>query len=110
MSAALTQLYPLLPDTATVSPDGILSIAGHALSDLARQYATPLYLFDRATIIQACHSYHEAFSTHYTASDVHIVYAAKAYLSPLLAHSIAEQGMGLDVVSGGELRVAQAAA
>lgn len=110
MKPVPTHLYPLLPDTATISSDGILSIAGHALSALAQQYATPLYLFDRATIIQACHSYREAFSTHYTASDVHIVYAAKAYLSPLLARMIAEQGMGLDVVSGGELMVAQAAA
>jgi len=49
----------------------------------------------------------KAFHTHYYASEVHIVYASKAYLSPLIARLMAEQGMGLDVVSGGELAVAE---
>jgi len=100
----------LLPDTATFSPDGILHIAKHPIPALAQQYGTPLYIFDRATIVNACVSYLHAFANHYHASPVRVLYASKAYLSPLIAQLIAGQGMGLDVVSAGELLVAQRAA
>ncbi len=98
----------LLPATTTLLDDAI-HIAGHAVADLAQQYGTPLYIFDRATIIQACARYKQAFQLAYHASSVRLLYAAKAYLSPLLARLLAEQGMGLDAVSGGELLVAQRA-
>src|SRR6185312_14740528 len=76
---------------------------------LARRYGTPLYIYDRATIVNACKRYVQAFHEYYHASPVHILYASKAYLSPLIAGLVAEQGMGLDVVSGGELALAQRA-
>ncbi|GCE17338.1 diaminopimelate decarboxylase [Dictyobacter kobayashii] len=97
----------LLPDTATISAQGELLIAGRNLSELARSYGTPLYIFDRATIINACTHYKQAFSTYYNASTVRILYASKAYISPMLARLLAEQDLGLDVVSGGEMLVAQ---
>ncbi|GLV56963.1 diaminopimelate decarboxylase [Dictyobacter sp. S3.2.2.5] len=97
----------LLPDTATISAQGELLIAGRKLSDLARMYGTPLYIFDRATMMSACARYRQAFSTDYTASAVRILYASKAYISPVLARLCMEQGLGLDVVSGGELQVAR---
>lgn len=106
----MLQSYPLshlLPDTATFSPAGVLHIAGCPVPSLAREYGTPLYIFDKATIINACRSYREAFQQAYTASAVRIVYASKAYLSPRIASLMAEQDMGLDIVSGGELLVAQ---
>ena len=99
----------LLPDTATISPEGILHIANHSIPDLAREYGTPLYIFDLATIINACTRYKHAFQKFYTASPVQILYASKAYLSPLIAQLIVPQEMGLDVVSGGELTIAQTA-
>jgi diaminopimelate decarboxylase len=102
-------LIPLLPDTANFTAEGIFHIANHPVPALTREYGTPLYIFDRATIVNACQSYREAFRQHYTASLVEIVYASKAYLSPLVARLVVEQGMGLDVVSGGELLVAQRA-
>jgi diaminopimelate decarboxylase len=97
----------LLPDTATFSSEGILHIANYSLPDLVQQYGTPLYIFDRATIVNACASYMRAFREFYHASAFEILYASKAYLSPLIAQLVAEQGMGLDVVSGGELMVAE---
>jgi diaminopimelate decarboxylase len=100
----------LLPDTATFSPNGIFHIAKHSVPTLAQQYGTPLYIFDRATIVNACIRYLHAFASHYHASPVRVLYASKAYLSPLIAQLIAGQGMGLDVVSAGELLVAQRAA
>ncbi|MGB8348268.1 MAG: diaminopimelate decarboxylase [Ktedonobacteraceae bacterium] len=102
-------LVQLLPDAAIISDGGVFHIAGHDVPALAQEYGTPLYVFDRATIVNACRSYREAFKQHYTASPVEIVYASKAYLSPLIARLMAEQGVGLDVVSGGELLVARRA-
>ncbi len=102
-------LASLLPDTASISPANVLHIASHSIPNLAQEYGTPLYIFDRTTITNACKHYKQAFQEAYSASDVRILYASKAYLSPLLARLMAEQGMGLDVVSGGELLVAQRA-
>jgi len=87
----------------------MLHIANHSICKLAKQYGTPLYIFDRATIINACKQYQQAFEMYYHASDVQMLYASKAYISPLVTQLIAEQGFGLDVVSGGELAVAQRA-
>nr|HET6903791.1 diaminopimelate decarboxylase [Ktedonobacteraceae bacterium] len=102
-------LIRLLPDTATLPSDGILHIANHSLPALAKQYGTPLYIFDRLTIINACKSYQQAFQQYYTASESQILYASKAYLAPPIARLLAEQGIGLDIVSGGELQVAKRA-
>jgi diaminopimelate decarboxylase len=99
----------LLPDASSISQDGVFHIASHSVPALAQAYGTPLYIYDRTTIINACKQYFHAFATHYRASPVRILYASKAYLSPLIAQLMAEQGMGLDVVSGGELLVAQQA-
>ena len=102
-------LFRLLPDTATFPFDGVLHIANHSIPALAKQYGTPLYIFDRLTIINACKSYQQAFQLYYTASETQILYASKAYLAPRIARLLAEQGIGLDVVSGGELQVARRA-
>ena len=103
----LSHVSRLLPDTATFSPEGILHIANYSVPDLVKQYGTPLYIFDRTTIVNACTSYMRAFQEFYHTSAFEIVYASKAYLSPLIAQLMAQQGMGLDVVSGGELIVAK---
>lgn len=99
----------LLPDTTTISSEGSVQIAGRKLADLAREYGTPLYIFDRETVKNACKGYWLALKEHYRASPVRLLYAAKAYIAPELARLIAEMGLGLDVVSGGELLVAKQA-
>ena len=106
---SLSHLSRLLPDTATFSPEGILHIANHSVPDLVKQYGTPLYIFDRTTIVNACTFDMRAFRDFYHTSAFEIVYASKAYLSPLIAQLIAQQGLGLDVVSGGEMIVAKQA-
>ncbi len=108
MSNVSFAISRLLPITTTISFNA-LHIADHSLQELAKHYGTPLYIFDRATIIDACQRYQQAFKTYYHASDVHMLYASKAYISPLVAQMMAEQGFGLDIVSGGELAVAQRA-
>src|SRR5579859_2284493 len=102
-------LAHLLPDTATFSAQGVLSIAGCPVLELARVFGTPLYVFHRATIANACRRYQRAFAECYSNSQVRFLYASKAYLSPLVARVMMEEGMGLDVVSGGELQVARLA-
>ena len=104
-----SSLAHLLPDSASF-PGGIFHIANHSIAELANEYGTPLYIFDRQTIVAACESYRQAFQRYYHASPVQILYASKAYLAPLLAQLVDEQSMGLDVVSGGELQVARRAA
>lgn len=97
----------LWPDSATIGANGHLWIAGCDTVELAHQYGTPLYLFDAATIRAMCRSYKAAFAAPETAlSDVNMHYASKALLNTAIARLIAEEGLGLDVVSGGELHVA----
>jgi diaminopimelate decarboxylase len=103
-----TLISRLLPDTAAVSGD-TLHIANLSVSDLVQKLGTPLYIFDRTTIMNACTSYFRAFQKFYHASKFEILYASKAYLTPLIAQLMKQRGMGLDVVSEGELIVAQLA-
>ncbi len=110
MNNAISPITHLLPSTTTISSDNNIHIADYSVHELAAQFGTPLYIFDRATIIDACQHYQQAFDAQYHASAVHIVYASKAYISPHIAQVMSEQGFGLDVVSGGELIVAQQAA
>jgi diaminopimelate decarboxylase len=104
-----TILSRLLPISTTLDKNNNIRIADYSIAELAAQFGTPLYIFDRATIIHACQRYQHAFTTSYSASDVRIVYASKAYTSPQIAAIMREQGFGLDVVSGGEMLVAQRA-
>lgn len=100
-------LAPVFPRTAGVTSDGHLTIGGCDAVDLARDFGTPVYVFDEEELRATCRAYVEAFASRYGHS--HVAYAAKAYLGRWLAALIAEEGLGMDVVSGGELAVAKAA-
>ncbi len=97
----------VFPRTADVTPDGHLSIGGCDAVELAREFGTPLYVFDEAELRATMRAYRDAFAARYERSNV--VYAAKAYLGRWLAALVCEEGLGMDVVSGGELAVARAA-
>ncbi|MDI6857799.1 MAG: diaminopimelate decarboxylase [Dehalococcoidia bacterium] len=100
-------LAPVFPRTAVVSPQGRLVIGGCDTVALAREFGTPLYLFDETELRENCREWlHEFRSRH---PETAVVYAAKAYLGRALAQLIAEEGLGLDVASGGELAIALAA-
>lgn len=101
------RLQPLLPDSVTCSSTGVFHIANHPIPELVERYGTPLYMFDYETIVRACRAYTRAFRDVYQASECLLLYASKAYLAPPIARLIADEGMGLDVVSGGELLLAQ---
>ncbi len=99
-------LAHVFPDTAGVNAGGHLTIGGCDALDLAEQYGTPLYALDEATLRARCRQFAGAFAARYPNSQA--VYASKAYINPALARIFAEEGLGLDVVSGGELAVAMA--
>ncbi|MCK4832404.1 MAG: diaminopimelate decarboxylase, partial [Anaerolineales bacterium] len=77
-------------------------------SSLAQEYGTPLYIFDDATLRGRCRAYRQAMAQHYPGRS-QVAYASKAYLNLALAQLFAQEGLSLDVVSGGELYVAQQA-
>lgn len=97
----------LWPDTARIA-DGQLLIGGCRLSDLAAAHGTPLYLFDEATLRGAMRGYMAAFARHYP-GQFQVHYASKALLNTAVAQIVAQEGLGLDVVSGAELLVARRA-
>jgi len=82
------------------SHDGVLSVAGIAVNDLATQFGTPAYVVDEADFRARCRSWVSAFA----GADVY--YAGKAFLNTTIAHWVAEEGLRLDVCTGGELAVA----
>jgi diaminopimelate decarboxylase len=96
----------LWPVTAQRTADGTLHIGGVSLALLAREFGTPLYVFDEETIRQQCRAYRQAFDASYPRA--HVVYAGKAWISRAILEIVREEGLGLDIVSAGELGVALA--
>ena len=98
----------LLPITAGRSPSGCLSVAGHDVAELAKQYGTPLYLYDAATMRGQINALKSALAAFYP-GPCEITYAAKAYFSLGIARYLVEWGLGVDVVSRGEIGIARRA-
>jgi diaminopimelate decarboxylase len=101
-------LNDLLPVSACYTPEGSLTIARQELAKLAKQFGTPLYVYDGQTIRHQIASLQEAIGHFYQGSS-EITYAAKAYFSLGFARRLADQGIGVDVVSLGELKIARQA-
>lgn len=90
--------------TQTVNAHGRLEIGGCDALELAERFGTPLYVLDEDALRARCREYRVAFET--LKPDTEIVYAGKAALNRALCQIIAEEGLGLDVASGGELYTA----
>ncbi len=101
-----SHLTHVFPDTTDTNAAGHLTLGGCDALDLVEQYGTPLYVLDEVTLRARCRQFADAFAARYPNSKA--VYASKAYINPALARIVAEEGLGLDVVSGGELAVAVA--
>lgn len=100
----------ILPDTAVRDPKANSSsrhliIGGCDAVDLAREYGTPLYVYDQVTLQNAARAYQTALQKHYPGASM-VTYASKAYLCTALARLWAGLGLGLDVVGPGELETA----
>ena len=95
----------VFPDTAQVNTEGQLVIGGCNTLDLASEFGTPVYILDEQTLRSRCRSFVSEFQKRHPATQV--AYASKAYINPALARIFQEEGLGLDVVSGGELAIAR---
>ena len=95
------KLYPI---TLEVNKAGHLTISGLDTVDLAKKYGTPLYVIDEATFGHNADEYLNSLKKYYSNSLV--LYAAKAFACKTIFRLADEIGLGLDVVSGGELYTA----
>jgi diaminopimelate decarboxylase len=98
----------LFPPDTRIERDGQLWLGGCRATALTEEYGTPLYVLDRACIQQRCRLYQRLLDSHYP-GRAEVAYASKAGLNLALAQLFARLGLGLDVVSGGELFVARQA-
>ena len=97
----------LFPLTAEINSQGHLVIGGCDSVELAAEFGTPLYVFDESSLRHKCAEFKEEFGRRY--ADTMVLYAGKAFINKALALLVKEEGLGLDVVSGGELSIAQSA-
>ncbi|HWU58206.1 MAG TPA: diaminopimelate decarboxylase [Microbacteriaceae bacterium] len=99
------------PETATRTDDGLLTIGGVSARDLADRFGTPLYVVDeadaRTRASRVLATFRDAFAP--IGAAVKVYYAGKAFLSTAVASWVADEGLNVDVCSGGELAVALAA-
>ncbi len=95
----------LFPLTKNVDSQGHLHIGGCDCVELAKKFGTPLYVFDEETLRSRCREFKSEFTRRYP--NTLIIHAAKAFLNKAIAVILKEEGIGLDVVSGGELSLAQ---
>ena len=93
-----------LTGTQRINENGSLEIGGITAGDLARKFGTPLYVMDEKHMRDMCRVFRDAFSDKELETEV--IYASKAYLNLAMAKLINEEGLSLDVVSGGELHTA----
>ncbi|MGH2599583.1 MAG: diaminopimelate decarboxylase [Dehalococcoidia bacterium] len=106
LSPAL-RLQGVLPSTAAVNERGHLTIGGCDTVELAREYGTPLYVFDEQHLRDQARAFARSFTRRNP--ETMVAYASKAYTGLAILQLVAEEGLGLDVVSGGELAIALAA-
>lgn len=87
----------LLPATAEVLADGSLAVGGCSVADIATAYGTPVFIYDEEHLRARCR---EAVATF---GRGRAFYATKAFMCGAMARLAHEEGMGLDVASGGEM-------
>lgn len=95
----------LLPLTAAINSQQHLTIGGCDVVSLVQEFGSPLYIVDELTIRTACQQYRQAFREFYPADHL-VLYASKAWSCTALCALVTQEGLGIDVVSGGELYTA----
>ena len=96
-------LVPQLWSQTARKVDGVLEVGGVRLTDLVAEHGSPAYVLDEADFRSRARAFRDGFA----GCDVY--YAGKAFLCTTVARWIAEEGLSLDVCSGGELAVAERA-
>ena len=91
-----------------VGPGHHLYLAGCDLAALAREHGTPLYVYDERYLRAQCRAFKGAMDA-YAPNGGEVHYASKAFCTTAMCRIAAQEGLGLDVVSGGELYTARRA-
>ncbi|WP_029150999.1 diaminopimelate decarboxylase [Microbacterium indicum] len=105
-------LAPLVwPESASRTGDGVLAIGGVPATELAARFGTPLYVIDedgvRARAREVLAAFRSAAEAH--GSRARVYYASKAMITTEIVRWVREEGLAVDVASGGELEIALAA-
>jgi diaminopimelate decarboxylase len=100
-------LFDVLPRTAAIAGDGRLTIGGCALADVAAEFGTPARVVDEQGLRETAREYLRAFTSRHARTHVH--FASKALPCAPVTRILAEEGLGCDVASAGELAIALAA-
>lgn len=95
----------IFPQSACINATEHLEIGGCDVVALAREYGTPLYIYDDQHLREQARRVREAFQSRWHNSL--ILYATKAYYSPYVARIFKDAGLGIDVTSEGEMAIAQ---
>ncbi|MEV7233510.1 diaminopimelate decarboxylase [Streptomyces sp. NPDC051020] len=90
--------------TVSRNADGVVAVGGIEVTRLAEEFGTPAYFLDESDFRARCRAWADAFGR-----DADVFYAGKAFLSRAVVRWLQEEGLNLDVCSGGELTVALAA-
>jgi len=102
LTADLSPNQQLLPLTAKVNEQNHLEIGGCDVVELTEQFGTSLYIVDEQTLRASARQYRDTFKEFYP-GESQVIYASKAWCCMAIASILASEGIGFDVVSGGEL-------
>jgi diaminopimelate decarboxylase len=97
----LNALHPEIWPRSARRAAGVLTVGGLDVRDLAAEFGTPLFICDEDDFRQRCRSYREAFG-----ARAGVFYAAKAFCCRGVLRWVTQEGLGVDVCTGGELEVA----
>lgn len=100
--SSLSPNQQLLPLTAKINSRDCLEIGGCDITTLVAQFGSPLYILDEFTLRTACRQYRNYLKTYYPGPS-QAIYASKAWSCLAVCAIVASEGLGFDVVSGGEL-------
>ena len=95
----------LVSKNLAVNEQGHLTVGGMDTVELTKEYGTPLYIMDEGLIREHCRSFRESMDKYYGGQGL-VCYASKAFCCKAMCRIMLEEGLGLDVVSEGELYTA----
>jgi diaminopimelate decarboxylase len=104
VSRRMLPLAEVLPPTAATTPEGHLTLGGCDLVGLAQEHGTPLVVYDAAHLRDTARAYRDGLSAHTPGGEV--IFASKAYFGIAALRLLREEGLSVDVASGGELFMA----
>jgi diaminopimelate decarboxylase len=102
--AAAQQLSHVYPLGSRLDEDGVLEIGGCSALELAAEFGTPAFVVAEDDVRARARAFMEAFAAH--SSDFRVYFASKAFPCTAVLRVLAEEGLGCDVASGGELALA----